>query len=134
MKGRRFGIAASYALGVYVFGFLAAVIAGFVAGRSDYVGTVFYGVLGLFFYALGRIFPRTFSDEAVYSGTRLTAGRVAVFLLMMILLIAGFVLLLATGSGDSHVFMSILALLTGNLVLLDVLERRWAKQDGERCS
>jgi hypothetical protein len=133
MNGRRFGIAASFALAFYIFGFLAAVIAGLVAGRSDYFAVVFYGMLGLFLYALGRIFPRTISDEAIGTSPRLTAERVIVFLLLLAVLICGFFLLLDMGSGDSHVFMSILALITGSLVLLDVLERRWAKQDGARC-
>jgi hypothetical protein len=133
MKGRRFGIAASFALGFYVFVFLAGMIAGLVAGRSDYFGIVFYGMVGIFFYALGRIFPRTFSDEAMNVSPRLTAGRVMFFLLMLAILLCGFMLLLDRGTGDSHVFMSILALLTGNLVILDVLERRWSKQDSARC-
>ena len=64
-------------------------------------------------------------------GPRLTAGRVAVFVVSFSVLIVGFVVALYRYWAD-NVAGTILSLIACATILCDVLEKRWLKQDARQ--
>jgi hypothetical protein len=84
---------------------------------------------GLFFVARA-VFPKQLSDDA--PSPRLTGGRVAVFLVTLAALLAGYFLALDASWAAGREVMVTLGLLVCSTVCFDLLEKRWARQDARR--
>ena len=92
MRFRGLGVVASVSLAVYACLAVALFLVSLTGERTEWTALVFRLIFFLLIYLVARAFPGKFSEEAV--GPRLTAGRVAVFVVSFSVLIVGFVVAL----------------------------------------
>lgn len=126
MKFRGLGVVASVSLAVYACFAVTFFLVSLAGEKAEWKAHVFRLIFFLLIYLAARAFPAKFSDEAL--SPRLTAGRVAVFVLSFLALLVVFVVAINRDWADS-VAGIILSLIACTTILCDVLEKRWLRQD-----
>jgi len=126
LRLRGLGVVASLSLAVYACLALALFLVSLTGEKTEWTAFIFRLIFLVLIYLVTRALPNKFSDDA--PSPRLTAGRVAVFIVSFFALLTGFMLALYTYWAD-HVAGTILSLIACATILCDVLEKRWFRQD-----
>jgi uncharacterized RDD family membrane protein YckC len=126
LKFRGLGVVASVCLAVYACLAVAFFLVSLTGERTGWTALGFRLIFFLLIYLAARLLPGKFSEDAL--SPRLTAGRVAVFVISFSALLVGFVVALYADWADS-VAGTILSLIACTTILCDVLEKRWLRQD-----
>lgn len=130
MRFRGLGVVASVSLAVYACLAVALFLVSLAGEKTEWTALAFRLIFFLLIYLVARAMPGKFSEEA--ASPRLTAGRVAVFVISLSALLVGFVVALYTYWADEHVAGTILSLIACTTILCDVLEKRWLRQDARQ--
>lgn len=130
MRVRGLGVVASVSLAFYVCFAGALTVIALVGSRSGWAKIAFYWLFFGLFFIVRAAFPSGFSEDA--PSPRLTAGRVAGFLLALAALLAGYFLALDASWAAGRELGVTLGLLACSTLCFDLLEKRWARQDARR--